>query len=144
MTAPTSYSVNDLDVVLALLRAGLPGTRVMSRLPDPIVAHLPLVVVRRTGGSSFAPRFYDEPFVNVANWAASSPTVDASRAAWGTADAARRVLWQAWDEQTVTPHGHIAWLRESQAPLEEPDPDLPHHARFIATYELKVRRPRVT
>lgn len=137
-----TFSVDPMDVLLPLLRAGMPGVNVMSRVPDKVPDFLPLVVCRRTGGSSFAPRFYDQPYINIQCWAAADRDagVDASRAAHNLADDARRVLWEAWDNQTVVPAGHISWVRESQGPEEISDPDLPHHGRYAATYELLIRR----
>lgn len=142
MTSPIAFSVSTLDVALGLLRLGLGAdVSVASREPDDIPAAVPLVVVRRTGGASFAPRFWDEPFVNVMCWAeADRDGLDAARAAEVLADRVRRVLWDAWSAQTVTAGGHIARLRESQGPEESPDRDLPHHGRYTTTYEIKVRR----
>jgi hypothetical protein len=137
-----TFSVNEMDVLLPLLRAGLPAeVTVMSKVPDKVPSYMPLVVCRRTGGSSFAPKFYDQPYINIQCWAAADRDagVDASRAAHNLADDVRRVLWAAWDNQTVVAAGHIGWVRESQAPLESPDPDLPHHGRYAATYELLIR-----
>lgn len=140
-----TYSVDPIDVLLALLRAGMPaGTKVMSRAPDDIPGNLPLVVVRRTGGSSPGPRFYDQPYIFIQHWAGPDRAagIDPSKAAFNLADHVRRVLWEAWEAQTVTSAGHIAWIRESQGPEEFPDADLPHHGRYVATYELRIRRPR--
>lgn len=133
------YSVDGLDVLLELLREGLdPGVRVMTRIPDHLPDYIPLVVVRRTGGSSRAPRFFDRYLVNVQAWS-SGP--DPSRAAFVLADEVRRVLWDALERQVVTPHGHLVDIRESSAPSELTDPDLPLHGRYTATYELTIRRP---
>jgi hypothetical protein len=100
---------------------------------------LPCVVVRRTSGSSLAPRFWDGPAINVQCWSDATDELDPVAAASALADQCRRVLWEAWDNQLVTPAGHIVQLRESQAPMEVIDPDLPHLGRFIATYALRVR-----
>lgn len=139
-----AWSVDPMDVVLGILRPALPGVTVLSREPDPIPPLVPLVVCRQTGGSSFGPRFYDRPWINVLCWAADDRAndIDATRAAFNLADSVRRALWEAWENQTVTAHGHIVWLRESSGPSEEPDMDLAHFGRFSATYEIKVRRPR--
>jgi hypothetical protein len=139
-----TFSVDPMDVLLPLLRSGMPGVNVMSRVPDGVPEFLPLVVCRRTGGSSFAPRFYDQPYINIQCWAAADRDdgVDASRAAHNLADAARRVLWEAWDTQITVPAGHIGWVRESSGPEEIADPDLPHFGRYAATYELLIRRAR--
>jgi hypothetical protein len=135
-----AYSVDPMDVLLPLLRNGLPGVNVYSRVPDGIPSHLPLVVIRRTGGSSDSPTFYDVPWINVQCWAAPSPSEDASRIAHDLADDVRRVLWTAWENQTVTPAGWIRRVRESSAPEEINDPDVPMYARYQATYEIWIRK----
>jgi len=127
------------DVVLLILRDGIDGATVMSRRPDEVPDFLPLVVCRRSGGSSPRPQFYDDVYLNVQCWADRDGDADAVRVARNLADEVRRVLWQAWRAQTVTPAGHIAWIRESLGPLESTDPDLPYLGRFQATYELRIR-----
>jgi hypothetical protein len=135
-----AYSVDVFDVLLPLLRAGLPGVNVMNRVPDRVPDYLPLVVVRRTGGSSDHPRFIDVPWVNVQCWAQGSGSTDAWRAAFTLADDVRGVLWTAWANLTTPPAGHIRRVRESSAPEEINDPDLPHFGRYQATYELWIRK----
>jgi len=138
-----TFSVDPMDVLLPLLRAGLPGVNVFSRVPDPVPDYLPLVVVRRTGGSSDHPTFIDVPWVNVQCWAARDPEPDgndAARNAHNLADDVRRVLWTAWANQTVTDAGWIRRVRESSAPEEINDPDVPHFGRYQATYELWIRK----
>jgi hypothetical protein len=68
-----TYSVDPMDVLLPILRTGLPGVHVFSRVPDPVPDYLPLVVIRRTGGSSDHPDFIDVPWINVQCWAAPTP-----------------------------------------------------------------------
>jgi hypothetical protein len=140
-----TFSVDWADVVLPLLRQGLttPGVNVMSKVPDGVPNFVPLVVCRRTGGSSFAPDFWDQPWINVQCWAAPSAEMDGARAAHNLADNVRRVLWTVWRQQIVTPAGWLTWLRESSAPEEINDPDLPHFGRYQATYEMRVRKARV-
>lgn len=136
------FALDPMDLLLTLLRRELPdATTVMSRIPDGILDYLPLVVLRRTGGDSVAPDFWDQPLVNVQAWC--RPTAeqpDANRAAADLADQVRGVLWRAWREQTVIPGlGHLVHLRESSAPLELGDSDLPLLGRYTATYDLRVR-----
>jgi len=147
-----TFSVDYLDVVLTLLRDQLPLVRdpsdpdvtVMSRIPDHIDAFLPLVVIRRVGGDSPAPRFYDEPWLNTQCWCAP-PTdpgteIDAGRAAFNLADQVRRILWTAlYEQQVVAGKGWITNVRESSAPQEIGDIDRPQLGRYTATYELRVR-----
>ena len=135
------FAVDDLDVVLALLRDGLDGVTVMSKIPDGLPDHTPLVVAARTGGSSPRPEFYDGPDYTLQCWAAPTRTQpDASRAACDLADQARGVLYRAWRTQRVIPEaGHLVGWQETQGPLEVPDPDLPHFGRFVQTVGLRVR-----
>lgn len=138
----TRFAVDYLDVLLDLLRPALPGVQVWSKIPDNVPDYLPLVVLDRTGGSSNAPEFFDQPLVQVQCWAADnrSTGVDAIRAASDLADQVRGVLWTAYRTQQVVPgRGWIGWVRESSGPQEIPDPDLPFVGRFVATYELRVR-----
>lgn len=140
-----TFSVDPMDVMLPLLRRGFdrldrPEVAVMSLAPDDIPSVVPLVVIRRTGGSSDAPRFWDQPWFNVQCWAAPSEAADARRNAHNLADQVRRIIWEAWEDQTVTPAGWISNVRESSAPEEINDPDLPHYSRYQATYELRIRR----
>jgi hypothetical protein len=136
------YSVDYLDVLLPLLRGDLPGVTVMSRIPDNIHDFLPLVVIRRSGGDSVAPEFYDVPWVNVQCWCADPhiPGRDQYRDASDLADQVRGILWSAYRTQRVVPgEGWISWIRESSAPIEISDPDLPLLGRVTATYELRIR-----
>jgi hypothetical protein len=138
-----TFSVDPMDVLLPLLRSGLPGTvHVFSRVPDQVPEYLPLVVIRRTGGSSDAPTFLDVPWINVQCWAAAAGDLDAARNAHNLADDVRRVLWEAWANQTVTDAGWIARVRESSAPEEINDPDVPMFGRYQATYEIWIRKAR--
>jgi hypothetical protein len=91
---------------------------VRSRTPDPLPDYIPLVVIRRTGGSSDSPTFYDTPWINVQCWAAQTGTMDAFRAAHNLADDVRRVLWTAWANQTVTAAG---WIRGCASPRPRRD-----------------------
>jgi hypothetical protein len=139
-----TFSVDPMDVLLPILRNGLPGVTVRSRTPDPLPDYIPLVVIRRTGGSSDSPTFYDTPWINVQCWAAQTGDMDAFRAAHNLADDVRRVLWTAWANQTTTPAGWIRRVRESSAPEEINDPDVPMFGRYQATYELWIRKALAT
>lgn len=137
-----TFSVDYFDVVMELLRQELPDVTVMSKIPDELTRYLPLVVLRRIGGDSAAPEFYDDPWLNIQCWADEDPVngIDASRAAFNLADAIRGVLWRAFrTQQVVEGYGWIISVRESSAPQEIPDEALPHLGRYSATYELRVR-----
>lgn len=141
MTAPR-FSVDYLDLILAMLREDLPGVTVVTRIPDNIQNYLPLVSVQRVGGDSPAPEFYDEPWVNIQSWCEDDRVtgIDSFRAAENLADQVRGILWTAWRTQRVVPGlGWLVNIRESTAPLEVSDPDRPLVGRYSATYELRVR-----
>jgi hypothetical protein len=135
-----TFSVDWADVVLPILRGWLPGVNVMSSVPDGVPNFVPLVVVRRTGGSSDHPWLYDQPWLMFQHWAGPEPGGDARRNANNLADAVRRALWEAWDTQQVTLHGWLTKVRESSAPEEINDPDVPMLVRLQATYEIQIRR----
>lgn len=138
----TRFTVDVLDVLLALLRPALPGVEVSQAIPDGVPTFVPLVVLRRTGGDSLAPEFYDTPLINVQCWCADdrANNIDASRAASNLADQVRGILWTAYRTQQVVPGlGWIGAIRESSGPLEITDPDLPNFGRYAATYDLRIR-----
>lgn len=137
-----TFSVDPMDVLLPILRTGLPGVTVFSRLPDNLPSFVPLVVVRRTGGGSENPDLLDIPFLSVECWAAGDVDLDAPRKAHLLADDVRRVLWTAWRAQTVTSAGWINRVRETSAPEEVPDPLAPQLGRYQATYEIRIRKSR--
>lgn len=137
------FAPNGLDLVLALLRDGLPATvTVMTRIPDGVPDVVPLVVVRQVSGTSRVPEFWDRPVINIQNWVPPDPAGDTSRVGSDLADQIRRVLWSAWRTQKTTPAGHIVKLAELSAPMEIGDPDLIHYGRFQASYQLTIRAAR--
>lgn len=134
------YAPDVLDILLELIREALPDVAVRSAIPDGVPGLVPLVVLRRIGGSSVRPKFWDGCLMNVQCWAAGDgDDIDPARAAGDLADSVRRTLWEALESQTVTTYGHIIGLRETQGPMEIGDVDLPHLARFSATYNVRVR-----
>jgi hypothetical protein len=139
------FSVDYLDVLLDLLRGELdPSVKVMTRIPDHIDQHLPIVVIRRVGGDSRYPEFYDVPWINVQCWTAppADPDTepDALRTASDLADDVRRIFWTAYrTQQIVAGKGWIGSMRESTAPQEIGDIDRPLLGRYTATYEMRVR-----
>lgn len=139
------FTVDVYDVILGLLRAGLdPSVAVRNRIPDNVSAVTPLVVARRGGGSSNHPRFYDRPQFTLQTWvAATSAQPDPWRGASDLIDDVRRVLYTAWEQQTVVPDaGHLASYLEDVGPLDVGDPDLPHHGRYVLTIRATVRPSR--
>lgn len=139
----TRFAVEPNDLIMQILAPALPGVTIRPSIPDGVPDLLPLVVIRRIGGSSVAPRFWDRPTFNIQNWCKEDRAlgIDAARAAGDLADQIRKALWDAWSSQTVVAGGHIARVDESQGPMEIGDVDLPHLARFSATYQLLCRPP---
>lgn len=138
----TRFCVDYLDVLLELLREEMPDITVMTRIPDGLTSFLPLVVIRRVGGDSPAPEFYDEPWMNVQCWCDNDYVndIDAFTAAGNLADRVRGILWTAYRTQRVMAgRGWLVNIRESTAPQEISDPDRPLIGRYAATYELRVR-----
>lgn len=138
----TTFSVDYLKLLLAMFREDMPDVTVQTRIPDHINDYLPVVVIRRVGGDSPAPEFYDEPWINVQCWCGDDRDtgVDAFTAAFLLADRVRGILWTAYRTQRVIPG--IGWLvnvRESTALQEVSDPDRPTIGRYSATYELRAR-----
>lgn len=139
------FAVDVYDVVLTLLRDGLPpDVTVGNRIPDNVPDVTPLVVVRRGGGSSNHPQFYDRPQLTVQTWVASTvEQPDPWRGSADLIDAARGVLYRAWQQQTVVPGaGHLASYLEDVGPMDVGDPGLPHHGRHVLTIRATVRPAR--
>lgn len=140
------------DLMLAVLRDGLPGIQVQSLIAKNQT--FPLVLARR-----------DPSF---GNWAGDTRFLDAARVAVhcfcedpdGDEDAAilseavRVVLRDAWLKQTVYPgRGHITRVDLAAAPRRQTDwatssgpvqyADLPTGVwRYEATYDIEIRKPR--
>lgn len=135
------FAVEPNDLVLEILRTALPGVTVRPSIPDGVPELVPLVVIRRIGGASDSPRFWDRPTFNIQCWADADrdANLDAARVAGNLADQVRKALWDAWAAQTVVAGGHLARIHESQGPYEIGDVDLPHLGRFTATYQLLCR-----
>lgn len=139
------FAVDVYDVVLGLLRDGLPeNVAVRNRIPDNVPDVVPLVVVRRGGGSSNHPQFFDRPQFTVQAWTTgTADQPDPWRSASDLIDEVRRVLYRSWAQQTVVPGaGHLASYLEDVGPLDVGDPDLPHFGRYVLTVRATVRPPR--
>lgn len=122
------------SLVLALSRAALPGVAHGTFIPADLTKRLPFVVIRRVGGQAVDPRFVDRPSVDVQCWAG---TREGARDA---ANAVRTALLDAWDRQTVTPHGHISYYTETSSPVELRDSTQPDNVwRYQALYSLIIR-----
>lgn len=144
--------VDGIAVTLQLLRDGLPALRtgqpaaqVFEALPDHLLDEIPAVVIQRTAGASDAPRFHSRFWLHWQCWSAAetgpSPK-DPFQAAFVLSQQVVRVLFEAWEAQTVTPYGHLLRFRESSGGTRFTDPDQPHIGRYDGVVELWVRNPR--
>jgi hypothetical protein len=125
-------------LVLAILRAALPGTvTVESELSDPL-QRAPYVFINVVGGDEVDPRFLGVPRVEVDVFATGS-----RRAAADLAEDVRVALFTAWESQTVTAYGHLASFRTVTYPHAIRTAGQPSDVYLVtATYELGVRPPR--
>ncbi|MEU1309163.1 hypothetical protein ABZ419_09735 [Streptomyces cinnamoneus] len=140
------------DLLLSVLRKGLPGVRVKSLIDQH--EQFPLVLVRRDpsfGAWSGDTRFTDAARV-VVNAFAADPDGDQDAAI--LAEAVRVVLRNAWlKPDAATGHGHITRVELNSAPRRASDwatangpvqfADLPTGIwRYEAIYDIRIRKPR--
>lgn len=125
-------------LMLAILRAALPGTvTVESELSDPL-RRVPYVFVNLVGGDEIDPRFLGVPRVDIDVFVTGG-----KRAAADLAEDVRVALFRAWEDQAVTPHGHLASFRTVAYPHEVRTAGQPAEVyRYTATYALGVRPRR--
>jgi len=141
------------DLLLAVLREGLPGVRVKS-LVD-LHEQFPLVLVRRDptwGQWQGDTRFTDAARI-VINTFAPDPNGDEDAAILG--EAVRVVMRDAWLKQKVYPRlGHIIRVDLNSAPRRASDwatatgpvqyADLPTGVwRYESIYDVQIRKPRM-
>lgn len=106
------------EVALPILREALPGVSVVSVIPDVDHRTLPMVVLKRAGGT----RNLNLPHL------ASGPVLEMTAvSADGLVEAellyeeALDALYSAVADQTVVPNaGHLQWLREAQGATQTP------------------------
>lgn len=113
-------------VVLPLLRAALPGVAVVSQLPDVDHRTLPMVIVRRAGGTrnQNLPNRFAQPDIEMV-----AISADGLVAAEELHEAASDALYAAVRDQTVVEGvGYLQSLQEAQGPHEttSPIPDTWH------------------
>jgi hypothetical protein len=140
------------DLLLAILRRGLPGIRVNSLIADD--QQFPLVLVRRAphlGQWEGDTRFLDQADVVVHTFCAD-PNGDEDAAI--LAEAVRVVLRDAWLSNTSVPgRGHISRVEMTSAPRRATDwatatgpvqyADLPTGVwRYESAYRIAIRKPR--
>lgn len=144
--------VDGVAVILHLLREGLPPLRtgqpeakVFETLADPLAPLLPVVVIQRTAGASDKPRFHSRFWMHWQCWSGAetgSDPKDPFEAAFILSQQICRVLFEAQENQTTTPYGHVTRFRESSGGTRFTDPDLPHIGRYDGVIELMIRNPR--
>ena len=105
------------EVVLPLLRDGLPGVSVGSWVGDVLDRQFPLINVRRLGGLPLDIDFLDKPVIEVTAYSDVN-LMDAEN----TLLDARQVLWDAWKNQTLTAKGYIHSYFETLGPTQFDSP----------------------
>jgi len=141
------------DLMLAILRDGLPGIEVQSLIED--VETFPLVTVRREssfGGYPADPRFTDAASVIVMTFV-SDPDGDEDSAI--LSEVCRVLLRNAWlDHRVISGRGHIIRFEMTSPPRRVADwatssgpvqyADLPTGVwRYQATYSVEIRKPAI-
>ncbi|MFF9644731.1 hypothetical protein [Kitasatospora aureofaciens] len=140
------------DLLLAVLREGLPGIQVQSLIRK--AQTFPLVLLRRDpnfGSWDGDPRFTDSALVTVHTFC-EDPDGDEDAAI--LAEAVRVIIRDAWLKHKIVPgRGHITRANLNSAPRRAPDwstssgpvqyADLPVGVwRYETTYQIEIRRPR--
>lgn len=125
------------EVVLPLLKAGLPGVDVVSWVPDVQDRVFPLVNVRRLGGLPLDVDFYDKPVLEITAYAGTN-LVDCENLCLD----ARQVLWNSWKNQTVVPgKGSIGSYFETLGPTQFDSPyDDSWRVQFLVQLGLRPTR----
>lgn len=158
MTNPLPASVTSLvemtpveDMLLAILRRGLPDIPVVSLIAEEPPAHF--LLARRAPG--FGNWNGDPRFIDAGRFAVHSYTQDPDGDYNGAilSEAARVVLHQAWQEHWSFPGlGTVIAIRMTQEPSRRTDwatstgpvqyADLPTgYWRYESAYEIKIRKP---
>jgi hypothetical protein len=124
---------------------GLSEVKAFEDLPDELANYVPVVKLSRTGGAADNPRFTSQYWMSYNVWSAAEESKgwDPHRAAFELARQVARVLYEAWENQTVTPYGCINKWRESTGFRKFDDAELPHISRQVAVYDLMIKNPRV-
>lgn len=140
------------DLVLEILRRGLPGIQVNTLIAADQT--FPLVLVRRapvSGTWDGDTRFLDSAAISIQTFT-EDPDGDEDGAI--LSEAARVVLRDAWLNQVVVPgKGHFTWVEMTNAPRRVTDwatatgpvqyADLPTGVwRYETGYQIEIRKPR--
>lgn len=124
------------EIIMPKLRTELPGVQIVSWLPDLTDRVYPILKVRRLSGIAVDPKRLDRAVVEL--------TVFHNQGIVEAEDLyldARQVIWEMWDNQTVTPAGHIHSFFETMGPtqMDSPFDDV---WRVQGLIQLGIRPPR--
>jgi len=125
------------EVLLPILKAGLPGVQVVSWVPDIEDRQFPIVGVRRLGGLPEDVNLLDKPVVELTVYSA-----DGLVACENLMLDVRQVVYNAWKNQTVVPDkGHISSYFETLGPTQFDSP-FDDTWRVQMLVQLGLRPPR--
>jgi hypothetical protein len=125
------------DVLLPILKAGLPGVQVVSWVPDVEDRQFPILNVRRLGGLPEDVNLLDKPVVEITAF-----SDDSLAACENLLLDARQVIYDAWKAQTVVPtKGHISSYFETLGPTQF-DSTIDDTWRVQMLVQLGLRPPR--
>lgn len=126
------------EIALPLLRAELPGVQVGSWVPDIQDRVLPLVNVRRLGGTPVDVDMFDRAVIEVTAYTDTN-LMDCENLLLD----ARQILWNAWKKQTVVPgKGSIGSYFETLGPTQFDSP-WDDSWRFQYLVQLGIRPVRI-
>jgi hypothetical protein len=125
------------EVVLPILKAGLPGVLVTSWGPDILDRQFPWVNVRRLGGLPRDVDLLDRPVIEVTAYTDTN-LIDCEDLLLDV----RQVLWNAWKSQVVVPDkGSISSYFETLGPTQFDSP-YDDTWRVQCLVQLGLRPPR--
>jgi hypothetical protein len=123
-----------LDILIPACSLG--EHHVQERMAADYMNWLPYVRAYRWAGAAIDPRFLDSAVIDVHVYAVGRT------AALDLAETCRTALYEAWQNQTIYPHGSIASYSEQAAPTELPSAIRPDGLTTVqATYRLGVCPP---
>lgn len=115
-----------------------PKPIMVTKLPADVTPYLPggLVHVRKVTGSGLHPKFSESAAIQADSYATDEDKAEA------LATLIDGVIYDAWWNQTVYAHGHVAGLERTTTPFDFPDPLMPADiVRYLAEYALVLRPP---
>ena len=106
------------EIILPILRNGLPGVDVGSWVPDVLDRQFPLINIRRLGGLPLDIDFLDKPVLEITAYH-NTNLIDTENLLLD----ARQVLWDAKKNQTIVPgKGYIHSYFETLGPTQFDSP----------------------